>query len=45
VLSLSGKAERDLRLEAERLWSDTSRLAEALARGLPATLRARDEQL
>ena len=45
VLSLSGKAARDRRLEAERLWSDTSRLAEALARGLPATLRARDEQL
>lgn len=45
VLSLSEKAEHDLRLEAERLWSDTAHLVESVARGLPATLRARDEQL
>lgn len=45
VLALPERAERDLRLEAERLWRDTAFLAGKVARGLPATLRASDERL
>jgi hypothetical protein len=45
VLAVPGGLERELRLEVERLWRDTSRLAESVARGLPATLRTPDESL
>jgi len=45
VLAVPTRAEADLRLEAERLLADGSRLARSVARGLPATLRTRDERL
>ncbi len=45
VLALPAQAEASLRIEAERLLSDTTRAAEGLVRGLPAPLRARLERL
>jgi hypothetical protein len=43
VLTLPGEMEGELRLEAARLLSDTTRAAESVVRGLPAPLRARLE--
>jgi len=45
VLSLPGEVEGNLRLEAEKLLADTTRVAEGVVRGLPAPLRARLERL
>jgi ferric-dicitrate binding protein FerR (iron transport regulator) len=45
VLSLPRAAEGNLRLEAERLLADTTRVAEGVVRGLPGPLRARLERL
>lgn len=45
VFALPARAEADLRREAERLLADGSRLAQHVVRGLPATLRTRDERL
>lgn len=45
VLSLPGQAEGNLRLEAENLLADTTRVAEGVVRGLPAPLRVRLERL
>lgn len=43
ALTLPAQAEVNLRLEAERLLADTTRVAEGLVRGLPAPLRSRLE--
>jgi hypothetical protein len=45
VLALPGQAEGNLRLEAEKLLSDTTRVAAGVVRGLPAPLRSRLEQM
>jgi hypothetical protein len=45
VLALPGEVEGNLRLEAEKLLADTTRVAEGVVRGLPAPLRARLERL
>jgi hypothetical protein len=45
VLGLPREAEGTLRLEAERLLSDTTQVARHVVRGLPAPLRARLERM
>lgn len=45
VLALPGEVEGNLRLEAENLLADTSRVTAGVVRGLPAPLRARLERL
>ncbi len=45
VLSLPGEVEGNLRLEAENLLADTTRVTEGVMRGLPGPLRERLERL
>jgi hypothetical protein len=45
MLTLPGEAEGNLRLEATRLLSDTTRVAEGVVRGLPGPLRSRLERM
>jgi hypothetical protein len=45
VLSLPGEVEGNLRLEAENLLADTTRVTAGVMRGLPAPLRERLERL
>jgi hypothetical protein len=45
VLALPAEAGDNLRLEAQRLLSDTTRVAEGVVRGLPAPLRAQLERM
>ncbi|NOT31818.1 MAG: hypothetical protein HOP15_15340 [Planctomycetes bacterium] len=45
MLALPVQAEDSLRQEAARLFSDTSRVAAGLVRGLPAPIRAQLERM